>query len=467
MIKNIQNSKTYRCGTLVYTKMGLISLFSWLLWGDFCYILMEKVVPTLVPLKLKEMGFSATVMGAMMVTIPSVLNFTITPMVSYQSDRCRSHWGRRIPYILASTPFVALLLVMIGYSKPLGELLIGLIPFELSSTTFFVVWMGFLLTFFQFFNMFVSSVFYYLFNDVVPPELIGRFTSLFRMISYFASGLYNLYIFKHAETHMTEIFVGISIIYLISFIMMGLKVKEGQYPEIISEIENPPRFLEKVQSYFKDCFFHPIYRNVYAGHVTWYLGTMINGAFLLLSAQSFGFNLEQYGKISATSEIFCAFLFIPLGWAVDRFHPIRIMMIGTVWYFLSMTMRLLFFFGIFSGNHLFVLWGFVFMLVDIGGAIYNAAEFPILMKLFPKKFYGQFCSAMSMVRAIFLSVGGILAGLFLDYIQRTFQLEGGRQYQLIPLWSMLFSVLNFVFIFRAYTLWKKLGGDHTYHPPLR
>ena len=31
----------YRVGTLSYTKPKLFILFCWLLWGDFCYMLME------------------------------------------------------------------------------------------------------------------------------------------------------------------------------------------------------------------------------------------------------------------------------------------------------------------------------------------------------------------------------------------------------------------------------------------
>jgi hypothetical protein len=48
---------------LTYTKAGLFVLFSWLLWGDFCYTLMEAVVPSILPLKLKGLGCSNWLMG--------------------------------------------------------------------------------------------------------------------------------------------------------------------------------------------------------------------------------------------------------------------------------------------------------------------------------------------------------------------------------------------------------------------
>ena len=42
----------YRCGTLTYTRLGLITLFAYLLWGDFCYAMVNLMVPTLLPMVL-------------------------------------------------------------------------------------------------------------------------------------------------------------------------------------------------------------------------------------------------------------------------------------------------------------------------------------------------------------------------------------------------------------------------------
>jgi hypothetical protein len=90
-----RNPRTYHCGTLTYTKVGLVVLFAWLLWGDFCFTLMETVVPSVLPLKLKALGCSNLVMGLILSTIPGLLNMTICPYVSFKSDRYRSKWGRR------------------------------------------------------------------------------------------------------------------------------------------------------------------------------------------------------------------------------------------------------------------------------------------------------------------------------------------------------------------------------------
>jgi hypothetical protein len=46
---------SYRCGSLTYTRKTLVALFGWLLWGDFCFSMMEIVLPNILPLKLKDL----------------------------------------------------------------------------------------------------------------------------------------------------------------------------------------------------------------------------------------------------------------------------------------------------------------------------------------------------------------------------------------------------------------------------
>jgi len=37
--------KTWRCGTLTYTKMGLVTLFAFMIRGDFANVRMNAVIP--------------------------------------------------------------------------------------------------------------------------------------------------------------------------------------------------------------------------------------------------------------------------------------------------------------------------------------------------------------------------------------------------------------------------------------
>ena len=83
---------------------------------------------------------------------------------------------------------------------------------------------------FKFFNMFVGSVFWYLFNDVVPPQFLGRFMGLFRIVASGVTVLYNYFIFQYSVTHMRQILTGAALLYFFGFGLMCLRVKEGPYP---------------------------------------------------------------------------------------------------------------------------------------------------------------------------------------------------------------------------------------------
>ncbi|KAK9162127.1 hypothetical protein Syun_003029 [Stephania yunnanensis] len=46
----------------------------------------------------------------------------VQPIVGYQSDRCRSRFGRRRPFIAAGAAFVVLAVLLIGFAADLGHL---------------------------------------------------------------------------------------------------------------------------------------------------------------------------------------------------------------------------------------------------------------------------------------------------------------------------------------------------------
>src|SRR4051794_22816993 len=89
----------YKVGTLAYTRLGLFAIFVWLLWGDLVWTVMQLIFPTSMPLQLDRLGVPKEWIGYMMGTAGAVINMTLVPVVSFRSDRTRTRWGRRIPYI--------------------------------------------------------------------------------------------------------------------------------------------------------------------------------------------------------------------------------------------------------------------------------------------------------------------------------------------------------------------------------
>ena len=112
---------------------------------------------------------------------------------------------------------------------------------------------------------------------------------------------------------------------------MCLNVKEGQYPP-------PPEAgvkggaLFAIRTYFKDGFGHSYYLWFFAATI---LGALCSGPFNLYAiyySQSVGMSLDIYGKCIALTYTISLFLSYPIGVLADRFHPLRVSMVGLALY---------------------------------------------------------------------------------------------------------------------------------------
>jgi len=436
-------------GTLTYTKVGLMVLFIWMLWGDFWFIMMEQLIPQLLPLSLKSFNASNATIGLMVGSLAAVVNMFIVPTVSFCSDRTRSRFGRRIPYLAFATPFVTLFLILIGWTPKLVEPLqkffsINLTPMQLGliMTCFFVVC-------FQVFNMFVASVFYYLFADVVPEKFMGRFMACFRLVGATAGFCFNRYVIGLADTHMAWIYTGVAILYFISFMLMCWRVKEGEYPPPADTSERTS-MLASVKLYFRECFSLSFYR-------WFYLATAINAVSMVcrtmfnifFAKENLGLDLATYGKIMSWGLLMGIVLYLPLGYLVDKFRPIRVYISGVV----LVVFTNVFGFFLIDSEQTFLIFT---LLLGTVYAIQASSNLPMYVELLPKARFGQFCSAQAMAQSVILIIANYGGGLFIDMI---------GDYRYIYLWDAIFTGVALIAIIIVYRRWKKYGGDDNYEAP--
>lgn len=458
-------NKTYYCGTLTYTKMGLFVLFAWILWGDFCFTMMETVVPSILPLKLKGLGCSNWLMGLILTAAPGILNMTVCPYVSFKSDRYRSRWGRRIPFIIWTMPFLCGSLVLLG----LGDDLCGVLQRNseflrsFAPATITIAFIAVFLIMFQFFNMFVSSVFCYLFNDVVPAQFLARFMGLFRIVGTGAGALYNFFIFKYAESHMREIFIGAALLYFIGFGLACLMIKEGEYPLPEGENENSNKGLNGIITFFRESFSHKFYWFRFLatafGAAAYAIGT-----FAIFFNREMGLSLDQIGKINAINSIAMMAAMYFMAIFVDRWHPLRITVYGTVFGVLGSFMSMVWIFVTLPGNYFFWLNLGNVLIGTFLSALVGVAGLPTEMRIFPRSRFGQFCSAQAMLRATFTVIFGMLSGFFIDLVRNLCN-NSDYAYRFIYLWVTVFSVISAIFLVKVYIEWHRMGGDKDFHPP--
>lgn len=450
--------RIHTCGTLRYTTWGLCMVFFWLLWGDFTMTLMETVLPAILPLQLKNLGAPNMVMGLFLVTVPSAMNFLINPIVSFRSDRHRGPWGRRIPFLVLPTPFITAALVGIAYAPDIGAWVHGLVSNygAIGRNAIIIGAIGLLLVVFQFFNMFISSVYYYLFNDVVPPDYLARFMAAFRVVGTLAGMTFNSFVFPHAQTHMREIFLGAAVLYFVGFMSMCLGVKEGEHPPPPPLVGNRKGIRAGLETYFRECFTHSYYLNIFAYGALMQVANACSFVTTLFYLH-LGISLDQLGKFNTWIAIPGLLLILPLGALCDRLHPIRVI----VWTVLFLpVVSMLAFFMVHDFRSMVVVTLLAFPIMQFLGA----ANMPLLFLLFPKERFGQFGSAEAMARSITTIIGSVLAGFFLDFMSNIYR-GNEEYYRWMYVWAAVFQALACFFVWRVHAGWKKHGGLLHYKAP--
>ena len=445
---------TYRVGTLAYTRAALVTLFVYLLWGDFCFTVMETVVPSVLPIVLKNAGASNTVIGVLVGGIATLLNMVITPVVSFQSDRYRSRFGRRIPYLLWPTPFIVLFLSLIPFSPEISGRLERLTVWqnllEHSPISSLILVTGVFVTLFQVANMVVASIYYYLFNDVVPTHMLSRFLALFKAVGTLAGFFYNRYVFGLAETHTKHIFVGAAVLYGVSFFLMCWRVKEGDYDPPSPQDHRHPGIFGSIRMYFRQCFSRAYYVWFFVGTALFSVASASVQFRVFFFRENLNLSLDNIGKINSWPAILMLALFYPLGWVSDKIKPIRMVMLSTV---LLIAMNAACFFLIRSERSALV-W---LLVMAIPTTMFLVSNLPMYAELLPRAQYGQFCSAQALVNSVFLFAGNWLCGQFLDFV---------KDYRQTFVWSLAFGALSFLAMLNVYLGWKRYGGPNQYQAPL-
>ncbi len=466
VIEIVEGHRGYHCGTLTYTKAGLVALFGWLLWGDFCFTLMESVVPSVLPLKLKDLGCSNWLMGVILTTGPCILNMTICPYVSFKSDRYRSRWGRRIPFIVWTMPFLCISLALLGWSDDIAILLQTHIGYfrDLAPATMTIGLIAVFMIMFTFFNMFVGSVFWYLFNDVVPPQFIGRFVGMFRIVGTGASALYSYFVFQFAESNMREILVGASILYFIGFGLMCFFMREGQYPPF--EEDKPGQSgkgLEAIKSFFRESYTHKLYWLMFIFTAFQAIAGAI-GTFNVFFFKNMGLSLDQIGKLGGITAVAALVAMYFAAIFIDRWHPLRVAVYLTVFSVITALMSWVWIFVELPAVYFFWFNLGIGLITAFQVALAGGCSLPLFMRLFPQSRFGQFCSAAALVRSFGSICAGVTAGLFIDFA-RWWYLDSDFGYRFVFIWTTVFTTATALFFIMTYRQWYSLGGDAHYHPP--
>lgn len=447
----MSKGRTWRNGTLVYTAGGLAVLFLWLMWGDFAYSMKDRATGTVAALMLKKFDVSDFLFGIIMISFPNFTNIFLCPIVSYRSDRHRGRFGRRIPYLLLTTPFIVIGLAGLGFTPFLARLIrqaVGAEHISYNLTALLVFCFFWIIL--DFGTTLAGAIFNALATDVVPTEFLGRFFAMFRAVSLGCAFLFNYFVMGYAETHALVIFLGLAALYGIGLFSICLKVKEGEYPPPEAETSGPPTVKSAVKTYFRECFSLPYYRWVIMASVVAGFSVVPFNIYGIFYAKSLNMDMDFYGKVSSLICLVSFVLSFFLGWFSDRFHPIRTGMVS-----MALQTVILFVGGRIATTESVFAW--LFLVQGISIMSYNTLMASYAPRLFPREYFAQFNSAMMLINALASVIGAPLVGKFLD-------LTGNHYPHLFTIGGVigLCGLGCFVMVYRGY---RRYGGDSGYVAP--
>lgn len=471
----------YTLGSLSYNRRQLCLLFFWLLLGDVVFVLMNEMEPKMLPLILKSHQATDKEIAFIVGTIVALMNFFITPIVSYRSDRKRSRWGRRIPYLLWATPFVAVFLAVTAFVPEITQALLrwpwSRTILEWAPVSSPVVAVYALLIFvYEIFHMVVASIFFYLFRDVVPTCVLGRFLALFRVFGALGSFMVNYWLLGLSLTHTREIFLGVAVIYCLGFVGMCLFVKEGEYPPVESSASHPAsgqpgaRRFGALRTFFRESFREPIYWWIYLAAAM--IGALyVLQAFVVFFPQlELGLSLDEIGKMNAWASLAWIPLALPVGWALDRWGPIRVLS-------LCLVVQC----AVAGTSFLFVAGKQSYLIAAIGASAFFPFGLTMLsltmlfQRLYASERFGQLSAAASIVRTLIVaSMISPFIGWLLSSLQN---IPGGLTlpwhegvkigpYRFVYLLQLGLLLIALVAVRMTRREWLKLGGPERYQAPL-
>ena len=459
MQENTTEKKVWTINGLTYTLGGLIALFALMTVCDFTWSMKDRSVGMITKLLLKKYGAPDSLNGLLIVTVPSLLGIMISPIISYQSDRHRGRWGRRVPYLLGTLPVVIAGMLGMGCSPMIGEWLAGLCKnidwlqnIGIQPATLFSV--GFFWIVFEFGMIIANTVFLAFVNDVVPQAVLGRFMSFFRIMSLTAGIVFSWWMLGWLETHNAYLllYFGVAALYTAGMLLMCWRVREGHYPPPPAPKagETKYRAIAATKTYFKECFSNRYYLLMFLCFLFFAICFMPVNTYLVFFAQSLNISLKTYGEYISYSFICSFILAYPLGYLADKFHPLRCCLISVGLY----AVAAIFCAFVVHDETTFIIG---LMCHSVISGAFNTTSASLRMRLLPADRFAQFNSAAGLISSLTNAMLIPIFGWVMD-------LTGNNYLYLFWFGAALSTIATIVGLL-LYRQFCKHGGVKHYVPP--
>lgn len=468
----------YRAGTLQYSKRGLTAVFAWLLAGEVVFTLIDMLEPKVLPVLLKLHGASDKEIGIILGSFNAVLQLLIMPPLGYKSDRLRTKWGRRIPYLFWATPFVTLFLLVTPYAPEFAEWLMGFAGFarwlgSLPITPVILIF-AVLVFLYRAVQTVTNVAFFGLLRDVIPETHMGRFLALFRLFGAGGTFIITYWLLGHIETHSKEIFAGVALLNLVGFGAICWFVREGRYPPVTEPTLNEvgqikPGLRRAVKTFIAESYRHPVYLWVYFIRVCLYGALLgLSGFIIFFPQYELGMDLGEVGRMLSWPSLVWLFIAYPVGRLMDARGAAYVLGLGLI----MITAGYLFSFLFVVGPKTFFISSLV---TGIAFWIVMLAQLKLTQEIFHPQRYSQLAGANTIVQSLLIAIvispgaGWILDALKGWHTTLSIPLVGEvgvGPYRLVNLMLGALYGLAWFGLRQVQRHWRACGGPNNYVAPL-
>lgn len=430
----------FRAGTLHYSLWGLLAVTGWLLVGELGIAMRDRWAQPIGLVVLRNVGASDTSIALLLSTVPAVISLLLVPAIGLRSDRCRSPWGRRRPYLLVSAPLGAIAMLCVAAAPTLAAFCHGLLgawsPGQraLDLGFFCLFW-----TVFEAAAMTTVALFNGLVNDVMPHGLLGRLYAVLRILGLGVAIFFNMSLFALADTRLFELLLSIALVFGLSIPLMCLMVREGAYATPApapapahaahaAHAAHTPRILARAPARTQLLQCCAQRRHLWA-FGAFMLAAVTFSPFNTFSqnyALGLGLTKAELGALTATGYAVSIAGAFGIGWLADRFGAVRVATAMMALYSL-----------IAVGGWLLVRDGSAFRAfylahVIVSGAYFTAAA-AMPMDVFPRAEFVRYNASKDIMVALANILVGTCLGPLLDL--------SGHDYRLTLASAALFSLL--------------------------
>lgn len=352
------------------------------------------------PVTLAGYTTSVALIGLIM-GLDNIIGIFVQPLMGYLSDRTRSRWGRRTPFIVIGAPIAALLFVLIPLAPTFPILIAVIVLFSLTANSF-------------------KPITEALIADQQPPEhrskanAIGRFASGMTII---VSALLSLFV---VDESVELAYVISAVIMLACFAILLISLRESRttaYRSVVDEDKEQGRQTMGFFAVFKDIFTDRDRSRLFmilAIIVTWGAWAAVRALLTLYGVEQLGLSRGEAGGLTLPASVAFLLVIIPLAILSDRFGRRRVMRIGIVVFAAGALLAF-----VFNTSTAVSLVGILIAAAGFAGFAANAAV--MLWNLAPSlRLIGVYTGIFAVAQAVGSSVGPAAVGALVDLTDWSF-----------------------------------------------